>query len=107
MSTIANSTTRAPIEATEPAAEPMSIAKPAGRSVLDRFKSTKGAKIAGVEQLLMALPHHRLSETGDWARLHPDEDNYWSHQLYLLVTSTLVRQGADSRHVTRLAAFHS
>ena len=68
-------------EADEAEAPPMSIAKPPGGSVLDRFKSTKGAKIAGVEQLLTALPHHRLSETGDWARLHPDEDNYWSHQL--------------------------
>jgi len=68
-------------EISEPAAPmaPMSIAKPSGFS-LAKFKSTKSANIAGVEQLLTGLPHHKLSEAKDWSRLHPD-DAYWSDEL--------------------------
>jgi hypothetical protein len=61
----------------EAAAEPISIPKPAAFS-LDAFKSTRGPNIAGVEELLTALPHHSLSQAKDWVRLHPDEEKYWS-----------------------------
>jgi hypothetical protein len=45
---------------------------------LDRFKSKRGAKGAGVETLLAALPHHKVSEAKDFVRLHPNEEDYWS-----------------------------
>jgi hypothetical protein len=65
----------------EPTVEPaMQIAKPA-KSGLDAFKSTKAPTICGVETLVTALPHHGLSGAKDWARLHPDEANYWSQEL--------------------------
>ena len=40
---------------------PLSIAKPE-ESGLDRFRSTRGAALAGVETLLTALPHHGMSQ---------------------------------------------
>jgi len=67
--------------AENPAEEvPMSIAKPT-KSQLDMFKSTRDPSIAGVETLLTALPHHKLSEAKDWVRLHPEEEHYWSAEL--------------------------
>jgi hypothetical protein len=57
--------------------EPMSIEKPTG-SILDACKSTKDPNIGSVKELLTGLPHYRLSEAKDWARLHPDEGKYWS-----------------------------
>jgi hypothetical protein len=41
------------------------------------FKSD-AAPTAGVETLLAALPHHPLPQANDFARLHPDVENYWS-----------------------------
>jgi hypothetical protein len=60
-----------------PESELITIAKP-GEFSLDKFKSTRGAAIAGVETLLTALPHHSLSEAKDFVRLHPSETEYWS-----------------------------
>jgi hypothetical protein len=48
---------------------------------LDKFKSKRGAAVAGVETLQTALPHHKISEAKDFVRLHPDEDKYWSPEL--------------------------
>jgi hypothetical protein len=76
MSTHNKSSTAAAIESAD-TNQPMSIAKPAGSS-LDAFRSKKTPGIAGVETLLSALPHHKISDTKDWVRLHPDEENYWS-----------------------------
>jgi hypothetical protein len=59
--------------------EPMSIAKPTTK--LDAFKSKRAPTIGGVQTLLTALPHHSLSGAKDFARLHPDEANYWSDEL--------------------------
>ena len=59
---------------------PISIPKP-GEFSLDMFKSTRDPTIAGVETLLTALPHHKISEAKDWVRLHPDEEKYWSAEL--------------------------
>ena len=56
MSTIANSTAPIPVE---PAAEPMSIAKPT-TSGLNAFRSKRASGIGGVETLPSALPHHRI-----------------------------------------------
>lgn len=62
------------------AAERVSIPKPSAFS-LDKFKSKRGAAVAGVETLQTALPHHKISEAKDFVRLHPDEDGYWSPEL--------------------------
>jgi hypothetical protein len=59
---------------------PISIPKPSKLS-LDMFKSRREPSIAGVETLLTALPHHKISEARDWVRLHPDEEKYWSTEL--------------------------
>jgi hypothetical protein len=69
------STANVPIE---PAGLLVSIAKPAA-SGLNAFRSKRTPGIAGVETLPSALPHHRISDTKDFARLHPDE-NYWSDE---------------------------
>src|SRR6516225_3663554 len=55
----------------------LSIAKPSSFN-LDKFKSRRTAMVANVETLLTALPHHTLKEAGDYCRLHPDEETYWS-----------------------------
>jgi hypothetical protein len=60
--------------------EAMSIPKP-GPFDLDKFKSKRAAAMAGVETLQTALPHHKIAQAGDFVRLHPDEDNYWSPEL--------------------------
>jgi len=62
---------------TNPAGEPISIAKPA-TSGLNAFRSKRASGIAGVETLPSALPHHKIADCKDWATLHPDEANYWS-----------------------------
>jgi hypothetical protein len=59
---------------------PLSIAKPEGFD-LDKFKSKRAAAAANVETLQTALPHHNIAQAKDFARLHPDENNYWSSEL--------------------------
>ena len=76
---------------------PMSIAKPT-KSQLDMFKSTRDPSIAGVETLLTALPHHKLSEAKDWVRLHPEEEHYWSAEL-CFVTVPIKGQKRDLLHL--------
>jgi hypothetical protein len=61
-------------------AAPTTIAKP-GNFSLDNFKSKRDNVIAGVETLLTALPHHKISEAKDFVRLHIDEEKYWSPEL--------------------------
>jgi hypothetical protein len=61
-------------------AEPLSIAKP-GAFDLNQFRSKTPETVAGVERLLTALPHHRISEARDFVRLHPREEDYWSFEL--------------------------
>lgn len=62
------------------APETMSIAKPSAFS-LDKFKSKRGAAMAGVQTLLTALPHHSIAASKDFVRLHHDEVTYWSPEL--------------------------
>jgi hypothetical protein len=76
---------------------PMSIPKPS-KSALDMFKSTRDPSIAGVETLLTALPHHKLKDAKDWARLNPDEENYWSPEL-CFVTVPIKGQKRDLLHL--------
>jgi hypothetical protein len=76
---------------------PLSIAKPT-KFDLDMFKSTGDPSIAGVETLLTALPHHKLSEAKDWTRTHPDEANYWSTEL-CFVNVPIKGQKRDTLHL--------
>ena len=56
------------------------IAKP-GEFNLEKFKSKRPPDIGGVETLLTALPISKIGDVGDWARLHPSEDEYWTPEL--------------------------
>jgi hypothetical protein len=72
-------------EPTEKAVEgdgkaPNAISKP-GAFKLDKFRSKRAPAAANVETLLTALPHHKIAEAGDYVRLHPNEDEYWSPEL--------------------------
>jgi hypothetical protein len=58
--------------------EPIQIAKPEESGGLSRFRSTRGATVAGVETLLTALPHHSISQAKDFVRLHLNEETHWS-----------------------------
>jgi hypothetical protein len=75
---------------------PISIPKPI-KSALDMFKSTCNPSIAGVETLLTALPHYKMSEAKDWVRLHPDEVNYWSPE-FCFVNVPIKGQKRDTLH---------
>ena len=57
----------------------LKIVKPV--NFLDKFKSKRASNIAGVETLLTALPIIKIGDAGDFVRLHPDEDLYWSDEL--------------------------
>jgi hypothetical protein len=57
----------------------LNIAKPAG--FLEKFRSRQAPTIGGVEVLLTALPHYRISDARDFVRLHPSEDEFWSPEL--------------------------
>jgi hypothetical protein len=47
----------------------------------DKFKSKRPPDIGGVETLLTALPIQKIGDVGDWARLHPSEDECWTSEL--------------------------
>jgi hypothetical protein len=55
------------------------IKKPS--SFTEKFKSKNQPTISGVETLLMALPVLKIGDIGDFARLHPSEEDYWSPEL--------------------------
>jgi hypothetical protein len=77
--------------------KPISIAKP-GEFSLDKFKSKRDPAIAGVETLLTALPHHKMSEAKDWVRLHPNEETYWSMTL-CFVSVPIQGQNHETLHL--------
>jgi len=82
-----------PPQLIEPA---ISIEKPVAGG-LERFKSKRAPNIASVETLLMALPHHKAGEAGDFIRLHPSEE-YRSPE-YCFVTVPIVGQKRDLLHL--------
>src|SRR5262245_37041221 len=59
----------------------ISIPKPEEKFSLDRFKSKLDTSGGGVETLIPALPISSIGRAGDFVRLHPDEDNYWTSEL--------------------------
>jgi hypothetical protein len=77
--------------------EPISVNKP-GEFKLDLFKSTRDQSIANVETLITALPHYKISEAMDWARLHPNEATYWSDPL-CFVNVPIKGQRRDTLHL--------
>ena len=66
------------------------IAKPPSKFSLDKFKSKPASTIANVETKLGQLPHFKIAAAGDFVRLHPDEETYWSPELCFV-------NGADQR----------
>ena len=48
---------------------------------LNKFKSKRADAIANVDTLQTGLPISNMSQAKDFVRLHPDEENYWSHEL--------------------------
>jgi hypothetical protein len=76
---------------------PMSVAKPV-KSSLDMFKSTVRPTIADVGTLLTALPHHKISDAGDFSLLHPNEAEYWSPE-FCFVVVPIVGQKTDLLHL--------
>jgi hypothetical protein len=81
----------------DPANEPISIAKPSGFDI-NKFKSKRGAALAGVETLQTALPVHRISEAKDFVRLHPDEEEFWSPEL-CFVSVPIKGEKRDTLHL--------
>jgi hypothetical protein len=57
------------------------IKKPAAGFSFERFKSTQAPNIAGLQTLLTQLPCHKVGDTEDFLRLHPNEEAYWSPEL--------------------------
>jgi hypothetical protein len=78
--------------------EPIQIAKPEESGGLSRFRSTRGATVAGVETLLTALPHHSISQAKDFVRLHPNEETYWSCE-FCFVSVPVKGQKRDTLHL--------
>ena len=56
----------------------LKIVKP---SFSEKFKSKNAPTISGVQTLLTALPILKIGEVGDFSRLHPSEDEYWTCEL--------------------------
>jgi len=67
-------------ETPKPVEAPVTVAKP-GAFSLKKFQTTGPAQPPNVKTLLPPLPTRSLKEVGDYARLHPDEANYWSPEL--------------------------
>jgi hypothetical protein len=81
-------------------AEPISIIKPSGAS-LDRFKVTRAPTIAAVEVLQTALPVRRISDAGDFVRVHSDEDSFWTPEMCFVEVPV---KGSKKRTVLHLIA---
>jgi hypothetical protein len=86
-----------PPSAKTPDEEPISIAKPS-EGGLEKFRSKRSASIPGVQTLLTALPHHRMVDAGDWVRLHPSEEEYWSPE-YCFVPVPIKGQKRGTLHL--------
>jgi hypothetical protein len=78
-------------------AVPVSILKP-GAFNLDKFKSKRAKAIGGVDDPLLDLPCHKISEAKDFIRLHPNEADYWSVEL-CFVNVPIQGQKRDTLHL--------
>jgi hypothetical protein len=91
-----------PSVAATPNAEQPSIEKPeqpnASRaSRLARFR-TRDAETPTIQTLLTALPHFKISDAGDWVRLHPNEETHWSEE-YFFINVPVQGQSKDTLHL--------
>jgi hypothetical protein len=84
--------------APEETGTPLTIAKPSGGFDLNKFKSKRAAAMANIETLPNALPIHNIAEAKDFARLHEDEENYWSPEL-CFVTVPVKGSKRDTLHL--------
>jgi hypothetical protein len=84
-------------ETITPAKAVTSIPKPPAFS-LDGFASDEDDMAAGVETLQTGLPHHSISQAKDFCRLHPDEKEYWSPELWF-VNVPVKGQKRDTLHL--------
>ena len=83
---------------TKPTDKVVSIAKPAEKSGLNKFKSKKAAALANIETLPTELKIHSIAEAKDFVRLHPDEENWWSPEL-CFVNVPIKGQKRDTLHL--------
>jgi hypothetical protein len=60
------------------------IPKPSPTFDLNEFTTDTPGAIANVETMLTALSVCRISQAKDYVRLHPDENLYWSAELYFV-----------------------
>ena len=74
---------------------PLQIVKP-GR--LDRFKSKKQPSIGGLETSPSVLGILKIGEVGDFVRLHPNEEEYWSDEL-CFVSVPIIGEKKDQLHL--------
>lgn len=65
---------------------------------LNKFKSKRAAAAANVDTLQTGLSILKLAEAGDFIRLHPDEENYWSPEL-CFVNVPIKGQKKDTLHL--------
>jgi hypothetical protein len=82
---------------TKPTDNVVSIAKPAEKSRLDKFKSKKAAALNNIETLPTELKIHSIAEAKDFVRLHPDEKNWWSEE-WCFVNVPIKGQKRDTLH---------
>ena len=74
---------------------PLQIVKP-GR--LDRFKSKKQPSIGGLETSPSVLGILKIGDVGDFVRLHPNEEEYWSDEL-CFVSVQIIGEKKDQLHL--------
>jgi hypothetical protein len=76
----------------------LGISKPDPFASLERFLAKRDPAIGTVETLLTALPHHPIAQAKDFARLHPDQENYWSPPI-CFVPVPIKGQKRDTLHI--------
>jgi len=74
---------------------PLKVVKP-GR--LDRFKSKKKPSIGGLETSPTVLSILKIGDVGDFVRLHPNEEEYWSDEL-CFVSVPIINDKHDQLHL--------
>jgi hypothetical protein len=67
-------------------------------SFTERYKSKNAPTISGVATLMTALPIMKIGDVGDWTRLHPSEDEYWSPEL-CFVSVPIQGAARDALHI--------
>src|SRR6267154_4881974 len=82
-------------KAAEEKVVPLQIVKP-GR--LDKFKSKKQPSIGGLETSPSVLGILKIGDVGDFVRLHPNEEEYWSDEL-CFVSVPIIGEKKDQLHL--------